>query len=148
MDWEAELGDPITGALADCGFEIVTLRITGARQIKILVDREGGVKLDDCIEAHGIVQDVIRKRGHSFNSFSIEVLSPGLDRPLSREKDFQRFAGHKVKVTLHEKLDGRRNFQGMLVGLENGEVCIRLPGDEERSFPLEAIKETRLVPSI
>jgi ribosome maturation factor RimP len=75
------------------------------------------------------------------------VSSPGLDRPLTAARDFERFSGHEVKVRTDLPIDGQRNFRGLLHGLRGGEVLLEVDGREVR-LPLDRIEKARLVPEL
>ena len=113
--------------------------------LRIYIDHKDGITVDDCgavslqVSALLDVEDPIP--GH----YSLEVSSPGLDRPLRKEEDFYRFAGEKVKLKLDIPIKGRRNFTGRLIGLENGEVVIDVDGTEY-AIPINDIGKARLVP--
>ena len=79
------------------------------------------------------------------HAYRLEVSSPGIERPLRREADFQRFAGQQAKVRTHEPVDGRRNFSGTLQGVDNGTVLIECDGLACR-VPLEQLAKAHLVP--
>jgi ribosome maturation factor RimP len=77
-------------------------------------------------------------------SYRLEVTSPGIDRPLVRRTDFERFAGFEARLETVEAIGGRRRFRGRLAGLIDDEVCLRLPEGEQR-IPYDAIKKAKLV---
>jgi ribosome maturation factor RimP len=84
------------------------------------------------------VEDTIKEK------YTLEVSSPGLDRPLTREKDYQRFAGFEAKVEMKRPINGRRRFRGRLLGLEDDVVRITVEG-ETRDLPYEEIQRAKLV---
>ena len=83
--------------------------------VRIYIDREGGVTLDDCAIISNEVGDLLDINEIPPGSYSLEISSPGLDRPLARDKDFIRYAGHKVRIHVAEKIEGKKNFRGRLV---------------------------------
>ena len=85
------------------------------------------------------VEDPIR------GQYTLEVSSPGLDRPLFQERDYERFAGHEVQLRLSAPVEGRRKFKGILMGLRDHQVVVRMD-DEELVVPLHEIDRSRLVP--
>jgi ribosome maturation factor RimP len=113
--------------------------------LRLYIDKEDGVTIDDCsavseqISALIDVEDPVR--GH----FNLEISSPGLDRPLRRLKDFQRFIGSLVKLKTVKPLDGQRNFKGRLLSA-NEDVLVIETDIEEISLPMNAIEKARLVP--
>lgn len=83
--------------------------------IKIYMDKEGGVTLDDCAEISNQVGDLLDVHNIPPGPYNLEVSSPGLDRPLSRDKDFIKYRGSKVKVKVNKVIHGKRNFHGTLI---------------------------------
>ncbi|MGR3542469.1 MAG: ribosome maturation factor RimP [Hasllibacter sp.] len=111
------------------GFELVRLRMQGGRTplLQIMADRpEGGIEVEDCaristeVSANLDVEDPIEEQ------YTLEVSSPGIDRPLTRPKDFDAWAGYEAKLETAELIDGRRRFKGTLQGTEDGEVLIEI----------------------
>ncbi len=140
-----ELAEPI---LLNLGLELVDVEFrfeSGSWVLRLYIDKEGGVTLDDCArvsEELGVILDVEDPIPHSYN---LEVSSPGLDRPLKRDKDFLRFRGRKVRVRCREPLEGRRNFTGLIEGVREEGVVIRDASGQEWVIPLERIERARLV---
>lgn len=131
------------------GFELVmTEYVTGQRILRLFIDRQDGVSLDDCANISRLVSDILDGEGLSDNidgKFRLEVSSPGLDRPLAKPTHFQRFVGSQVKLTTTEPFDGRRKFAGEI--LEADEQGIRV-GTEAEAFSIgyDQIDKARLVP--
>jgi len=133
------------------GLELVDLEFAkmGSRWlVRILMDREGGVSLQDCADMSRLIGDILDVNDVPPGPYNLEVSSPGLDRPLTRDKDFERFKGRRVKIRLTEKFEGARNFRGVLTGLveEEGRKFVvleaegkvfRLPKDEISKANLE-----------
>lgn len=141
------LGAMVTTVVEEAGFEVILLRTTKL-SAHAWIDREpGGVTIDDCVQLTREVRGRLLDDEKDFRDYDLEIQSPGLDRPITRPKDFQRFAGKEVKVRLKEPELGRKNFRGFLVGLTE-ENRVELKGDESWSFPLEAISITRLIPEL
>ena len=129
------------------GMELVHLemkREPGGWVLRLFIDKEGGVTLDDCslisrqLSAQLDVEDPIEQR------YTLEVSSPGLDRPLFNERDYARFAGRKVRVSTFAPIDGRRNFVGRLDGLVDGAVRLTLEGDCQVAIPHQQVAKARL----
>jgi ribosome maturation factor RimP len=141
----AELIGPV---LQEMGFELVDVKFFNSRGswiLRISVDKEeGGVTLDDCARVSGEIGDLIDVKDVIDHRYVLEVSSPGLDRPLTKERDFSRAVGKKIKVKTRAPIDGRRNFTGTLLGLEEGRVMLAL--DQGRvSIPLTEVEKARLV---
>lgn len=142
------LAEPI---LDDLGLELVDAefrRETHGWVLRLYMDKAGGVTLDDCrrvSEELGVHLDVEDFIGYPYH---LEVSSPGLDRPLTRDRDFVRFAGQAARVSTREALQGRRNFRGRLVGMRDGAVLLDLPDGERVLIPRDAILRARLEPDL
>ena len=128
--------------LADTDYELVDVEYVKERDwfLRIYIDKDGGVGLDDCQEVSGLLDERIEKLGILNDRFILEVSSPGLDRALKKEKDFQREMGKKVDITLYKPLNGEKNITGVLTGYAGDTVTI----DEERELPLKDIALVRL----
>jgi len=132
------------------GYELVGVEYLpqgGHGLLRVYIDTEAGVTLDDCQrlshQLSGVldVEDVIKGRYH------LEISSPGLDRPLFAAEHFQRFAGRQVNVRLVAPINGRRKVRGVLQGMKDDEVVLDVDG-EVISVPLSAIDKANLVPEI
>jgi len=130
--------------VAGMGFELVEYESTPkGRLLRVFIDIERGVTVDDCAAVSNQLTRVFEVEEVDYDR--LEVSSPGLDRPISKPEDFERFAGQEVKLRLHMAVDNQRNYIGVLVGLVDGEVRLST-GKGELSFPLEEIEKARLVP--
>ncbi len=132
---------------AELGLEVVDIRFLnqqGRWVLQVLVDRAGGVTVGDCerfsreIETALEVQEVVPFR------YSLEVSSPGLNRPLVKAADFLKFVGKKVAVTTAEPLNGRRNFKGTLQGCEQDQIRMMIDG-HPFLIPLGAIHRAHVI---
>lgn len=148
MPLDAVISALVRRAAEELGFEVIDVKVDGRRHVRAWIDREpGGVGVDDCAHVNRAAKRQIETDGLDAGAFHIEILSPGLDRPLTRPKDFERFTGWNVAVRLAKKRGDRRNWKGRLVGLREGRVVIREEGaPAEETFALEEIEETRIVP--
>jgi ribosome maturation factor RimP len=131
--------------LAGLGYELVDLELSNrGRLLRVFIDKPTGITVDDCA-------DVSRHLSHLFavemdlDYDRLEVSSPGLDRPLKKEADFRRFAGQVASVKLRVPLNGRRNFEGVLKGLEDGMVKLEVDGAVV-ALELANVSKARLVP--
>ena len=123
--------------------EVVLAERTSPNQVRVVIDRPGGVDLDLC-------ERVSRELSPLRERYALEVSSPGLDRPLRTAAHFQRYSGETAKVTLAEPLEGRKNFKGVVKGVEPPGpdatlVVIDVDGAEFR-LPIQSIASARLVP--
>ena len=133
------------------GYELVLAEyVSGQGVLRLFIDKEGGVTLDDCATVSRLVGDLLDAEGLSDaidGRYRLEVSSPGLDRPLVKPEHFQRFVGSKAKLTTKLPHEGRRRFEGEI--LEADAMSIRLRGDgevSEWSFPYDMIEKARLIP--
>ncbi|WP_298135364.1 ribosome maturation factor RimP [Acidiferrobacter sp.] len=135
-------------ALAHLGFEVVDIEfVSGQKTLRIYIDRPQGVDVDDCARVSRQVSALFDVEDPIPGQYTLEISSPGLDRPLVRPGDFARFAGSLVKLKTMLPVDGRRNFQGRLVGLIDGRVILK--ADETRyDLAFENIEKARLVPEL
>ena len=117
-----QLADPIVSA---DGMEIILaecLRMKSRWLVRIYIDKEGGVTVDDCAQVSDKLGDILDVHEVPPGPYTLEVSSPGFDRPLYRDKDFIKYSGSRVHVRLTEKLDGRHDFRGELVAYEDSDA--------------------------
>ena len=113
--------------------------------LRLYIDKEGGVLIDDCSAVSRQISALIDVEDPVRGQFNLEGSSPGLDRPLRRVEDFQRFTGSKVKLKTAVPLEGQRNFSGRLLEA-NDEVVVIETDSEELSLPMNVIEKARIVP--
>jgi ribosome maturation factor RimP len=129
------------------GIELVYIeyqRESGGRVLRVYIDRAGGVTLDDCTKISRQLSDLLDVYIDSSDAYSLEVSSPGPDRPLGREKDFKRFEGNVAKIKTHQPIDGQKNFTGVLLGESEGVVKL-LVNQKTVAIPFQNITKARLV---
>lgn len=147
------IGQLIAPSLESMGYEIVRIRYTGGGRpvLQIMAERasDGGMEVEDCEEVSHAVSALLDVEDPINEAYSLEVSSPGIDRPLTRPKDFERYAGFDARIELHQPIDGRKRFKGVLTGLDGDEVLMELNGvrPEEASIrlPLDDIADAKLV---
>ncbi|MDE2290485.1 MAG: ribosome maturation factor RimP [Elusimicrobia bacterium] len=140
----------LEGVLALEAAELVDVRYVnegGRWVLRLFIDRPGGVTIDDCERVSGRVGAFLDASDMMTHAYTLEVSSPGLDRVLKKDKDFERFTGHRVRVALRAPLDGRRRFSGFLRGVEGGQVVLENEGAFVR-LDRAGIEEARLDPEI
>lgn len=126
---DRRLADIITPVIEGLGFELVRIRLMGGatRTLQIMADRpEGGIEVDDCGEISTAVSAVLDVEDPIEENYVLEVSSPGIDRPLTRLKDFEMWKGWEARVETTELIDGRRRFKGTLAGIDGDEVLIEI----------------------
>lgn len=145
-----EIAALLVPTLHDLGFDLVQVRLTGGQRRTLQVmaeplDHTAGMTVDDCAEISHAISAVLDVADRIAGAYSLEVSSPGIDRPLVRPNDFARFAGHEIKAELDQPHDGRKRLAGRLKGLAAGdEVMIEIDGAEWR-IPFDRIKKAKLV---
>lgn len=140
----AELLNPI---LEDLGFEMVRVRLSNGNPstLQIMADRlDGQIGVDELAEINTSVGTILDVEDPIPENYTLEISSPGIDRPLTRKKDFDSFQGFEAKLETTEPIDGRRRFRGVLAGVNNDEVLINL---EEGTIGLKFtwLSDARLV---
>lgn len=126
---DRRLADIITPVIEGMGFELVRVRLMGGktRILQIMADRpEGGIIVDDCGQISTAVSAVLDVEDPIEDNYTLEVSSPGIDRPLTRLKDFEMWKGWEARIETSELIDGRRRFKGALAGVEDNEVLIEI----------------------
>ena len=132
-------------AVSRMGYEVVDLEISNrGKLLRLFIDKPGGVNIDDCAVVSEHISHLLAVE-HDIDYDRLEVSSPGLDRVLKKEADFERFAGSRVNLKVRIPLDGRKNFSGKLLGIEQGMVKIDCEGIE-LAIERTNIDKARLVP--
>ena len=149
MDLEAHLFSLCEPVLNDTGYELVKIQISGTgprRKAVFFIDKQGGISVEDCAAASRLIDPLIEQNDLFKSSYVLEISSPGLDRPLFKQGDYERFAGRKARILLRQPIGKRRKFTGILRGLENQSVVVlELDNGVEQRLPLENIKRANLV---
>ena len=115
--------------IEDMGYELVRVRLMGGKSktLQIMADRpQGGIEVEDCAKISTAVSAVLDVEDPLDDAYTLEVSSPGIDRPLTRLKDFDAWAGYEAKIETTEMIDGRRRFRGVLAGTEDDEVLLEI----------------------
>lgn len=131
---DRRLAEIIAPVIEDLGFELVRVRLMSGKStiLQIMADRpDGGIEVDDCAAISNAVSAVLDVEDPILDAYALEVSSPGIDRPLTRLKDFDTFEGYEAKIETSELIDGRRRFKGVLAGIEGNEVLINIDKDGE-----------------
>ena len=126
---DRRMAEIITPVLEDMGYELVRVRLMGGETptLQIMADKpEGGIEVDDCATISTAVSAVLDVEDPITEAYTLEVSSPGIDRPLTRLKDFEAFEGYEARLETAELIDGRKRFKGVLAGVEGDEVLINV----------------------
>lgn len=142
-----ELLDPVAEAT---GYEIVRLRLMGgehARRLQIMGERpDGDMNVEDCARLSRAISEVMDAADPISGEYTLEVSSPGVDRPLTRLKDFEAYEGFEARIELDRVAEGRKRFRGVLAGIEGDQVGIDLEGEDATAMvPFAWIVEAKLM---
>ena len=140
----------IEPSLSAMGYGLVRVAITSGRRatLQIMIERldDLPITLDDCTQISHSVSSLLDVSDPIAGGYSLEISSPGIDRPLVREKDYERFRGCEARIELTAPLDGRRRFRGRLLGTSEGIVRLLTEAGEAR-LPLDTVARAKLVPT-
>jgi ribosome maturation factor RimP len=128
------------------GLALAGLEVLGEGRrtvVRVSVESDAGVSVERCADVAEELGRALDLHDPIPHAYTLEVASPGLDRPLLSENDFRRFAGRKVELTTYAPIDGRRHWKGRLLGLEADRVMLEVGGEVAR-LPLEAVARARL----
>ncbi|HKJ77454.1 MAG TPA: ribosome maturation factor RimP [Gammaproteobacteria bacterium] len=148
----AQAGERLHGligpAVEALGYELVGVEYLPQGRhslLRVYIDSDEGIDVEDCERASHQVSGVLDVEDPIKGQYTLEVSSPGIERPLFTAAHFERFKGERAQVRLGTALDGRRRFTGMLRGVDGNDVLIEVDGDEYR-LPLEQIEKAHLAP--
>ncbi|NKB29240.1 MAG: ribosome maturation factor RimP [Rhodobacteraceae bacterium] len=126
---DRRIADIVTPVIEGMGYELVRLRLMSGKSasLQIMADKpDGGIEVDDCAKISTAVSATLDVEDPIEDAYRLEVSSPGVDRPLTRLKDFDAWSGYEAKIETTEMIDGRRRFKGALAGTEGDEVLIEI----------------------
>ncbi len=126
---DRRLAEIVTPTIEGLGFELVRIRLMGGntKTLQIMADKpEGGIDVDDCGKISVAVSAVLDVEDPIEDQYNLEVSSPGIDRPLTRLKDFEAWKGYEAKIETGELIDGRKRFKGVIAGTEGDEVLVEI----------------------
>ncbi|GGB34628.1 ribosome maturation factor RimP [Tistrella bauzanensis] len=150
MDVVRRITELIEPAIGDLGYEVVRIVFRSGTNatLQIMAERTDGqlMTVDDCAEISNVVSALLDVEDPITEAYALEVSSPGIDRPLTRFKDFERFAGFEAKMELRRPHEGRKRFRGRLAGVRDGGlVAIRLDDGAEAALPFDEISSAKLI---
>ena len=142
----------IAPAVEAAGYRLVRLRVMGGKRktLQVMAERhDGQMDVEDCATLSRTLSEVLEAADPITEEYTLEVSSPGIDRPLTVETDFARFAGHEARVELIHGLDGRRRFRGLIIGLDGRDIVMDVSsersGPQRVRLPFSDIAEAKLV---
>jgi ribosome maturation factor RimP len=139
-----ELFGPVVEAL---GCQLWGVEFNGQGKYSVLrvyIDKEGGIGVQDCAEVSRQVSSILDVEDPISSEYTLEVSSPGLERPLFTIEQYETYTGHELKVQLRVKFENRRNFSGVLKGVEDNEILL-VADDVQYTLPFELIEKANLV---
>lgn len=139
----SELAAPLCEAEGLELVHVVCLTESGRRILRVYIDKPGGVSLDDCTQVSRQLGDLLDVALENSSRYILEVSSPGLNRPLVKQQDFERFAGKRAHVRLQEPMNGQRNFKGILKGWESGNILMQMETGEV-ALPFDRVAAAKL----
>ena len=150
MQQKHPLYDLLEPIIEKMGFEVVRIMTIGVSNptLQIMIDCKDGRNLvvDDCAAVSRAVSEILDEKDPIKGEYSLEVSSPGLDRPLTKPKHFERFAGYEAKIETDEAVDGRKRFKGKLKGVDGNKIIGLIMEDgKEYKIPFDVIAKAKLV---
>ncbi len=145
-DLKARLTELLEAAAVERGFELVLLDVAGTRRdplVQVYLDHDGGITIDQIAQANRWIDELIEPISGLENGYALEVSSPGIERPLVKLADFDRFSGSEAKFTLSREIEGRKHLTGTLHGSDGSEVLVEADGAMIR-IPFDSISRAKL----
>jgi ribosome maturation factor RimP len=139
--------DIVSPTIVGMGYELVRVAMSrGGGTVQIMIEPADGRAMDveDCATLSRALSAVLDVEDPIPGAYTLEVSSPGIDRPLTREKDYVRWSGHLARIETTQPVDGRRRFKGTLLGLEAGTVRLKLEDGQEAVVPLAQVARAKL----
>jgi ribosome maturation factor RimP len=138
--------DIVAPTIVGMGYELVRVAMSKGGTLQIMIEPADGRAMDveACAVLSRALSAVLDVEDPMPGSYTLEVSSPGIDRPLTRPKDYARWAGHIARLETAEPVEGRRRFKGTLLGLEGDLVKLRLEDGKETQVPLSAVSKAKL----
>lgn len=143
-DLVAELAEPIAEEFALELVDVEFKKEGGNWFLRVFIDKEQGIELEDCEKVSRALDKKLDEVDPITQAYHLEISSPGLDRPLKKEQDFERFAGRQVDISTYNSIDGKKKFSGALIGLLDGIVRVADQEGKIREIPREQISKARL----
>lgn len=144
-----ELNSLVEPVVSGMGFQlwgIEYIRSGKFSTLRIYIDHEDGINVDHCADVSRQVSAVMDVEDPISTNYTLEVSSPGLDRPLFTEEQYLQSVGEWVEIKLRYAFEGRKNFKGVINGVEEGDVVVQIDG-EEFLLPIESIDKGRIIPN-
>jgi ribosome maturation factor RimP len=148
MDATDRIQQIIAPSVEAMGYEIVRVQVSGTQRptLQVMAERKdnAAMTVEDCADISRAVSALLDVEDPISSAYTLEISSPGIDRPLTRLKDFERFAGFEARIEARFPIDGRKRFRGILKGVEDG--AIRIETDTgPASVPFDAVQRAKLI---
>jgi ribosome maturation factor RimP len=128
------------------GLELVHVefqRESNGRILRLYIDKPDGINMDDCVRVSRQMGDLLDVNLEDLGPYSLEVTSPGPERPLAKQEDFEKFKGNRAKIKTSRLLDGQKNFTGVIMGISGEQVNLQI-GEQTVAIPYQDISKARL----
>jgi len=139
----------LTPLIENMGYEVVRIMTIGVQNpvLQIMIDRidQSILTVDDCAKVSRAVSALLDEKDPIAGEYTLEVSSPGIDRPLTKPEHFARFVGYETKIETSQAIDGRKRFKGKTLALENGQIIKFAMDGVEYSIPFDVISKAKLV---
>lgn len=150
MDVVAKITDMVEPSLTSMGYRIVLLRLIErgrGKTLSLMAERLDGVIMgfDDCTDISRTMSALMDVEDPIQGAYNLEVMSPGIDRPLTREEDYERYKGYEIKLECWRATNGRRRYTGKNAGIKDGVITLKLDGGEEVEIQFAQVKAAKLV---
>lgn len=147
IDVDSQIWTIAQEVVSGLGFELVDIELTGSRSqqvIRVYIEKPGGILLSDCVAVSRELGELFDDENVIENSYRLEVSSPGIERPLRKVQDFERYVGHRVRIRLKSKQEGKRRIVGKIVEVDHNMIRIISTNGQKASFSLADIAKTNL----
>ena len=143
-----QIQEKIDPVITDMGYELVGVEASGTGRhttLRLFVDKPGGINIDDLTSVTRQVKDVLRVSGYDIDNATLEVSSPGINRPLYTLKHFEQFIGSRIKVQMHIPQSGRKSFKGTLTAVSGDQITLECD-EQAYVLPFGDIAKAKLSP--
>ncbi len=144
----ANVAEPV---IEDMGYRLVRVQLSGQHgtTVQVMIERpDGTLEISDCVAVSHVLSSLLDVEDPLPSGYHLEVSSPGIDRPLARPGDFERWAGYEAKIEVRELLAGRKRFRGLIEGFADGEVRLKIEDLDDTQIvgiPFDLIHSAKLV---
>jgi len=139
-----EMLTPVAREAGVALYDIEMVKEGGERILRLYIDKEAGVNLEDCERVSRLAEAVLDEHDPIPEAYALEVSSPGIERRLNNDGHFARYIGHNIRLRLYAPVENRKNYRGKLLAYENRVITIETEPDRQRQFPREAVAACRL----